>query len=602
MDQPSKQTGIKKYLGAMMVPSLMIIILLTKVLGLWKYRVIASMFGTGHDLDSHILDIFWAAFNFPDIIFNVLVAGSVNAALIPIFSQKLATKGDRELIRLMTQFTIVLSIALVCVSLVIYAFAPQISQMMVSGGGLSQFLDINVAEFSIKDVELLTKLMRIMLLSPMFLGISSIMTGYLQVYKRFFVTALAPLFYSLGMVLGAYFFVKYLGWGIEGLSWSVIFGSLLHLLIQLPVFIKYFREHSDNFSEFFKKFDFKEIKYIVKVSAPRALSLFGEQLMVLINTVLGFNVVTGGLSAYKYAFAIHLVPAQIITGSISIMALPELSSLYAKGEIEKFKNLYNKSLQESVFLILPFVAIFAVLRMPIVRLAYGSGNFDWWSTVFTSWSLVLLSLAMLAQVLAAVTLRAYYAIHDTKSPLIHTYLAVAVNLIATYYFINFFSHYSDWRPLIGSMSRDLANGGIFHFITDFGGDILRWFTTRSQSDYAIGGIAVGFTISYLFEAILNMALINPKVKIVSWKETVAPIFLKIGITLVSGLAMYLIYRSTDKFFDTSKVLDVVYVLVVSTFGGGAVYLILCYLLQVKELHVYTNKLKSLLKKVYVKGK
>lgn len=598
-----KLKKVGKYLGALVLPSLMVIILITKFLGLWKYRVIASLFGTGHGAESHELDIFWAAFNFPDIIFNVLVAGSVNAALIPIFADKLAKKGDKELLKLMTQFSLLLSVALILVSLVIYIFAPQISEAIISGGVLTTFLNINSKTLTISDVELLTQLMRIMLLSPIFLGISSIITGYLQVYKKFVVTALAPLFYSLGMIIGAYLFVKYYGFGIVGLSWSVILGSFLHLLIQLPAFIKYIKQQNTSLPELFEKFRIEDIKYIVKVSAPRALSLLGEQLNVLVNTILGLSIVQGGLSAYKYAFAIHLVPAQIITGSISIMALPHLSELYAKGEIAKFKGLYNKSIQESVFLILPFVLVFAILRMPIVRLLYGSGNFDWWSTVFTSWSLALLSFAMLAQVLAAVTLRAYYAIHDTKTPLIHTYLAVAVNLIATYFFINFFSHYSDWRPLLATIAKDFTSGGLigaFDFAKDISGDVLRWFTVRSNSDYAIGGIAVGFSISYLFEAFLNMYYINRKIKVVTWKDTINPILTKLWITLFTGIAMYLLYRFTDRIFNTSKVLDVIYVLFISSIGGGLVYLLLSYLFQVEELHVFLRKIKLALSKLWRK--
>jgi hypothetical protein len=153
------------------------------------------------------------------------------------------------------------------------------------------------------------------------------------------------------------------------------------------------------------------------------------------------------------------------------------------------------------------------------------------------------------------------------------------------------------------MFNDLVSHGAFGAIDlsrDYGESLFRWFSTRGGSDYAIGGIAVGYTVSYLFEAVLNMAFINPKIKIVTWKDTIAPILMKFCITMVAGLAMYLVYRSTDKLLDTSRVVDVVYVLVISSFSGGIVYLVLCYLFQVQELRVYTNKFEALIKKLYAR--
>lgn len=571
------------------IPYLMIILLVAKFLGYLKIRVIAGLFDVSGELD-----IFWAAFTIPDMIFNVLVAGSINAAIIPVFSRILFKRGDEALTKLFILLNVIISVALIVLSVVVFFIADDISNQIVSGGIFGQFLQVS-GEFQASDAVLLAKLMRIMLISPMLLGASSLVTAYLQVYKKFIVTSLSPLLYNLGMIFGSILLVKFANMGVVGISWSVILGSLLHLLIQVPTFVQIAKKTIDNSAISAKATKFKkDLIFIFKLSLPRALALLGEQINVLINTIVSFTITQGALSAYRYAFSLHLFPSQIISGSISIVALPKLSELYTNEKYDEYKNYFNKAIQDSVFLILPFVIWFLILRLPIVRLAY---NLEWWGTVFTSWSLAILSVAMLGQVIAAILIRAFYSIHETKLPLISTIATIVVNLAFTYFFTNFFSHYVDWRPIVGQIYHQLGTGEFFPVLQSFISDLGVWFSTRNQYDYAVGGIAMGFSVSIIFEVILNMILLNTKIKVVTWKETIKPLFIKFFISIITAILMYFVYQWADTVFDTSRTINVIMVLGVSTFAGFVIYTLLSYLLKVKELKTVIEKIKIFIPKL-----
>lgn len=571
------------------IPFLMIILLVAKFLGYLKIRVIAGLFDVSAELD-----IFWAAFTIPDMIFNVLVAGSINAAIIPVFSKILFKRGDEALTKLFVLLNVIISVALIVLSVIVFFIADDISNQIVSGGIFGQFLQVS-GEFQPSDAILLAKLMRIMLISPMLLGASSLITAYLQVYKKFIITSLSPLLYNLGMIIGSIILVKYANLGVVGISWSVILGSLLHLLIQVPTFIEIAKKTIDNSTISAKASKFKkDLIFIFKLSLPRALALLGEQINVLINTIVSFTITQGALSAYRYAFSLHLFPAQIISGSISIVALPKLSELYTNEKYDEYRNYFNKAIQDSVFLILPFVIWFLILRLPIVRLAY---NLEWWGTIFTSWSLAILSVAMLGQVIASILIRAFYSIHETKLPLISTIATIIINLAFTYFFTNFFSHYVDWRPIVGQIYHQFGTGEFFTVVQSFISDLGVWFSTRNQYDYAVGGIAMGFSVSIIFEVILNMILLNTKIKVVTWTETVKPLLVKLFISVITAILMYFVYHWADTVFDTSRTINVIIVLGVSTMAGFIIYSVLSYLFKVKELNTVVKKIKIFIPKI-----
>lgn len=579
-------------IGRSTITYLMIILLITKFLGFIKLRIWASLFGASGELD-----IFWAAFTIPDMMFNVLISGSINAAIIPVFSEilykyKNKREGEEALAKVFFDLNMAFSILFILFGIIIFITARQFSELLIGGSFIRDALSIT-QEFRVYDVTLMTRLTRIMVLSPIFLGFSTIITGYLRVHKRFFITNISAMVYNLVIIAASIIIVDKMGLGVEGLSIAIVLGSLVQLVVQVPAFLEVLNGHLKEIDLFKGGFAGKKIIKILKLSLPRLISALAEQFNLIVNRIISFTITRGTLSAYQFALSLSFFPVHIISGGMSQVAMTKLSELYSKGKVREFKKIFNNNLQMMFFLVMPFVSYLLVLRLPIVRLAYGAGEFDWWSTIFTSWSLALISFSMIGQLAVSITLRALYAIHETRLPLIGTLLTIIVNILATYYFTNFFSHYADWRPIIGEVTHQLSVGYFWEVMSEFFRDLGMWFTTRYKYDYAVGGIAVGFSIAYLFEMTVSLAILNYKIKgIISWAKTIKPFLIKSFNGFIMSASMYFIYRWADRIFDTTRTINVFVVLVVSSIAGGLVYLLLSYLFKVREL-------KHLLKRVSV---
>ena len=141
---------------------------------------------------------------------------------------------------------------------------------------------------------------------------------------------------------------------------------------------------------------------------------------VIINTIISFTLTAGTLSAYKFAFSLHMFPINIIGSAVAQVTLPDLAKLSKEKDRGEFIKVLNNAIQFAMYLVLPIVAVLIILRLPIVRLAYGSGAFDWEDTLLTSWCLVLLSFSILGQTLMQIVMRAFYALKDTWKALIIT--------------------------------------------------------------------------------------------------------------------------------------------------------------------------------------
>jgi putative peptidoglycan lipid II flippase len=508
------------------------ILFITKILGFIKLRTIAQLFGASHELD-----IFWAAFTIPDMLFTIIVAGSLNAAIIPIFSEVLYKEGKERLDRFFNHLSFLLSLLCIVLAGVFFIFTPQITNWIISSDMLQKALNFT-QKINTEDVNLFVAITRITLVSPILLGFSSIVTGYLQVKKQFFITSLAPLFYNLALILGPIIFVVFGKMGVEGVAISAVLGSLLHLLVQLPTF---FGDYKQKYSMTLKtlKDSFRDAKVIkaVKLAIPRTISIVGEQINTVVNTLISFSLAAGALSSYRYALSLHQFPINIIGSAVAQLALPDLAQYSDPEHREKFTKIFNSSVQFALYLVLPLIAIFVVLRLPIVRLIYGSGAFDWRATILTSWWLVLLSFSILGQTVDQIILRAFYALKETWLPLVGIGISILINIAVAYFLTNFFSHYYDWRPILQQMLSQIsaADGtGFLEVFKSFLRDFARWCTNRGDSDMAVGGLSLGLGFSYMIEVLILYILLNAKTKMITFNNTIRPFLVKLLNTTLMG--------------------------------------------------------------------
>jgi putative peptidoglycan lipid II flippase len=564
------------------VVSVMGLLLFTKILGFFKLRIIAQLFGASHDLD-----IFWAAFTIPDIVFLVIVGGSINAAIIPIFTDELYGKGRKSLDSLFNKITMLFSGIIIILTLLLFIFTPQIAQWLMSSDQAGVILgsSTNLLE---ADIPRFIDIMRIGLISPFILGLSSFVTAYLQVRKQFFVTSLAPIFYNIAMIVFPVLFVQYFDMGIYGLAWSSIIGAILHLCIQVPLFIKYYKKSKIKPIQSLKGI-FKDSAVVraIKLATPRVLSILGEQFNVVINTIISFTLTPGTLSAYKFAYSLHMFPINIIGSAVAQVTLPDLAKLSKERGKKKFREIFNNAIQFSMYLVLPIVVVLVILRLPIVRLTYGAGAFDWQDTLLTSWCLVLLSFSIVGQTLMQIVMRAFYALKDTWKSLIITAIGIAVNLLFVYFLTNFFSHYYDWRIILEQIYYQIshANGaGVLPVIKSFFADLWSWMTVRGDSALAVGGLAVGVSMTYLVETIVGFGYLNKvtEVKLISWEDTIKPLLLKIINALIMATGMYFVFKIFDWQLDTTRTIWVGLLTLITATYGGISYLLGSYLFKIKE--------------------
>lgn len=575
----------------------MVILVVSKLLGFVKMIIIAQLFGT-----SRPLDIFWAAFTIPDTIFNVLVAGAVNAAIIPVFSAVLHKEGEEELNLLYKRLSFIFLIIFVIFSVVVFILAPTIGKFLINSEALHTYLGTK-STIGLADINLFTKLMRIMLISPLLLGVSSLMASYLQVRKKFSITALSPLFYNIAMIVVSLILVKVFNLGVEGVAWSVAVGSLLHFVVQIPTFANFIKHPlgDGQIITNVKHYLNKEVFQVLKLAFPRMLGLVGEQVNIFVNTIISFTLSAGSLSAYKFAFSLHLFPVQIFGGAVSQVALSNLAEFSAKDDKIRFEETFNKAIKQTVFFILPVIAILLILRLPIVRLVYGLES--WWGTVITSWCLALLTLAILAQSIVLITFRAFYAVHETRLPLIATVVAIVVNIGAAYAFTNFFSHYFDWRPILAQIWQQvtsLDNQGLWEVIRSLGKDTVTWMKIRNESDAAVGGLALASSLACFAEMVVSLLLINLKVKVVTYSKTIKPLLPIFLNTLIMIFGMYFVFKLSDFNLDTSRTIYVIFLTIITSLYGLISFAIGCKVFNITELDIVIKRLTEIISPVYLK--
>lgn len=378
----------------------------SRVLGLLRDRILAGQFGAGDTLDAY-----YAAFRIPDLIYNLVIIGALSAAFIPVFTQLITEKKEEDGWKLSSGI-LSLQICITGILLVILAiFTPQLMHLVTPG-------------FSGEKMDLTVTLTRIMFLSPFLLGISGIFGGILVSFKKFLIYSLAPIFYNIGIIIGAVYFVKL--WGPIGLAWGVVLGAVMHMLVQYPS-VKFSGFHFR--PAFFDAMKDATVRRVLKLMIPRTLTIAVTQINFMIITIFASTLAAGSLAVFNFANNIQSAPLGLFGISFAIAVFPSLSAYAAQKNKEEFISAFSRTFRQILFFIIPVSVFIFVLRAQTVRLALGSGKFDWNDTILTFQILGLLTMSLLAQALLPLLTRAFYALQNTKTPLYVALISEAVNLL-----------------------------------------------------------------------------------------------------------------------------------------------------------------------------
>ncbi len=378
---------------------------LSQILALLRDKLLAFNFGAGHTLD-----IYYAAFRIPDLIF-VSVASVVSASvLVPFFIDRFHNDADRGRKFIDSVFS-AFFLVIVTVSVIIYFFIPQLVVLLLPGFAN----DASLPELIVTS--------RILLLSPIFLGLSNFLSSITQMHKRFLVYALSPILYNVGIIFGILFLHPILG--IYGLIWGVVIGAFLHMVIQIP-----FIMHKETFPRLLLNFSWSDIQKVILISLPRTVTLSSNQLASFFLISLASFMSGGSISIFSLAFNLQSVPLSIIGVSYSSAIFPTLSRFFAEKNRKDFLEKMIDSARHIIFWSIPITILFIVLRAQIVRTIYGAGNFSWEDTRLTAATLSIFIMSVVGQSLILLFVRAYYAEGRTKKPLI-------VNVISATFIIVF---------------------------------------------------------------------------------------------------------------------------------------------------------------------
>jgi len=400
---------------------------ISQLLGLVRDRLLAYFFGAGQTLD-----IYYAAFRIPDLVLAGAASVVSISILVPYLTQRIHAGKDAGK-RFVDQIFTVFFLLIILISATIFVLMPYILSAVFPG-------------FSGTAFDRLVLLARILLLSPILLGLSNLFASIVQVHKKFFVYALSPILYNIGIIIGIV--GLYPLFGIAGLGAGVALGALFHVGIQVPVIINQGFIPSVTFN-----IDFAMVRDVVITSLPRALTLSANHLSILFLISLGSLMADGSIAVLNFSLNLQSVPLSIVGVSYSLAAFPTLSELFTKGKREKFFNEITTAARHILFWSLPAIALFIVLRAQIVRTVLGTGRFGWKDTRLTAAALALFAISVAAQSLWLLFVRGYYATGDTKKPLAVTAIGTGTIIGSAYGLVQLFDISAFFRTAVEALLR-----------------------------------------------------------------------------------------------------------------------------------------------------
>jgi len=524
---------------------IMIMIVASRVLGLVRQRVLANFF------NADTLSLFFAAFRLPDTLFEVLVFGTFSSAFVPVFTKSLKI-GRKQAWETAAYVTNIGLIIFAIFALLIIIFANQLYGVLAPG----------YPEVDRGQIVILT---RVIFAAQGFFVVSYVLTGVLESLRRFLIPALAPLLYNIGIILGTVLFAKQLG--IMAPAIGVVIGAASHFAIQLPLATRL-------------GFRFKgkikltpEVKNIAKLAFPRLIEVSFLQVTKTVELFLSSFISTAAYTYLTFGNTLQLLPVGLFGTSIAKAALPTLSR--QTDNMKEFKKTLFNSLNQMSFFVAPVATALLVLRIPVIRLVYGTAIFSWESTVQTSLVLSAFALSVVFQTANSLLARGFYAMHDTKTPVIISICSIVLNVVADFVMIR----------------------------------VLR---------VDVWGLAAGFSIASFIQTVILFITLNNRI---SDRETLKNLLPTVKITvasLVSGGAMYFVLKFFDEWawirklsflgkvgafesihfekfvLDTRYTINLMILTAFVVFIGFVFYILVSFLLKSKELTYFIYMIRRAL--------
>ena len=505
------------------------------VLGIIKSRLLSAYFGTSSDLT-----IFFTADKIPSLLYSLFVVGALSTVFIPIYTEA-KKESDEKSQDIASVIITVGTLLFIVIGSCAFIFADNLIKIL------------SVSQFTPAEIQKGALLLKLMLGAQIILLVSSFLTGLLQSHRCFLLTSLAPLLYNLGLIAGIIVFSN--KHGILGPTYGIMIGALAHLAIQLPgvVSIKY--KYT-----FLLKLKDEYLRRFFKLVPPRILSILIANGLNMINNSLAILISKPAAIYLKFAGQLQFFPVNLFAISIASAALPTLSRQATIKNKDRFKKILITSLHQMLFLVIPCSVILMVLRIPLIRLAYGTSKFPWEATVKTSYTLAFYSISIFAQGTIYLLNRAYYALKDTKTP-------VKVSLVTV-----------------------ILNVGLSVLFT-------------RKLNLGVWSIALSYSITSIIDMLALLYLLAKKLGGFDLKGTVVPFIKMSWAATIMGISIYAPLKLLDRFvFDSTRTIQLLLITMVTSLVGMGTYLLFNKIFKVKEMELFGELIQKInLKKIIKKS-
>jgi len=496
---------------------IMATIVFSQILGLVRQRLLVSIFGA-----SNLLGVYLYGIQLPDSLFQVVIAGALYSAFIPVFSDFLSKNDEKDAHRFASTLLVLCLGIFTVISIILFLFAPFFLQIFNLGGKSTP-----------AEMMLMANIMRVVIFGQLLFIVGSFLSAILQSYNRFLIPGFAAAMYNLGIIIGIVVLSPSIG--IYAPAVGIVIGAGIFMALQVP-FVK-----RVGFS-FIPTWSFftPGILRVLHLMWPRTISIGIFQVGTILMLALISFIPNPGRNRviFDYAQTLAFAPVALFGQAIAQAAFPILSK--EREKLREFKATFFSSFMQLLYLVLPISVLFLVLRIPVVRLIYGAYEFDWQATVLTGKVLAVFAVSIFAQALLYLVSRAFYALHDTKTPLI-------VSAVATVCM--------------------LGLGTLFILYFHLG----------------ITSLAFAYTLAAIFQVVILLYMLDRKTHGFAKKEVAISLIKIFAAAFFTGFALYIPLKLLDQLvFDTTKTINLLLLTGISSIFGLSLYVFLTWVFNVKE--------------------
>lgn len=379
--------------------------IVSRIAGFIRDRILLSIFHAGPVLDSY-----YQAQRIPDLLLQLFVVGALSASFIPIFTKYYLGDDRARAWKYTSSMLVALAVGFTLISIIGIALADPLSRLIAPG-------------FSGESQQLVASMMRILFVGQCFFSVSMVFGSVLQGAKRFVLYSFAPIVNNVGIILGAMFLAPTIG--PLGLAYGAVLGGILHALIQL-VGVMALGYRFTRPSLLINP----DVRLTFWQMGPRVMSLAVNQVNFLLMGIIASHLVVGSVTTLNLAYTLNFFPIGVIAVSYAIAAYPTFCEKAVQNNLAALRSSLSETIRQTLFFLLPVTAVTLLLKAQIVRLVYGAPGVTWEATITVANTLGAFAFSFFAQGIVYILVRGFFALEDTRTPLLIGLASGAINIAA----------------------------------------------------------------------------------------------------------------------------------------------------------------------------